>query len=182
MCSEYQKNKLGDYEPIGGFSMLVDGKNIKENTWYICENGKPTEVDFTDGVFSRVISTRQSGDFTIKRIIIDSQKTQSYVVIRADGIAAHGKTIAAAKKDLLYKISNRDTSVYKDWKLDDVKNANELIQAYRVITGACFMGTKAFCESIKIPTKATVREAIEKTRGQYGAETFAKFFGYKEYK
>ncbi len=180
MCSEYSQNEKGEYRPVGGFVLLVDGNQIKPNCWYICKNGQPTEVDFTDGVFSRVISTRHVGDFTIKRIIIDGQKTQSYLVIRADGIAAHGETIATAKKDLLYKIANRDTSKYKGWKLSDKKTVGELIEAYRVITGACFMGTKAFCESKKLPKNATVEQAIVITRGQYGWSKFAEFFGYKD--
>ena len=174
MCSEYQEDK-GKYIPVGGFAKIVDGKKIKPDCWYICENKKPVEVDFTDNIFSRVISTKTIKGNTIKEIIIDGKSEKSYLVISGDK-AAHGKTIAAAKKDLLYKISNRDTSKYKDWKLTDTKTADELIEAYRVITGACFYGTKSFCESIKLPEKATIAQAIEITRGQYGNETFTKFF------
>lgn len=107
--------------------------------------------------------------------IWDEMKPRSYLVIAGDK-AAHGTTVADAKKDLLYKISNRDTSKYKDWKLTDTKTADEIIEAYRVITGACFYGTKAFCESIKLPKKATIAEAIEITKDQYGNEKFAEFF------
>ena len=175
MCSEYKKNKRGQYSPVGGFAKIVDGKNIKPDCWYICEEGKPTEVDFTDNVFSRVISTKQVKDIIVKEVIVDGKKEKSYLVISGDK-AAHGATIVDAKKDLLYKISNRDTSKYKDWKLTDTKNADEIIEAYRVITGACFYGTKAFCESIKLPKKATIAEAIEITKGQYGHERFVGFF------
>ena len=90
--------------------------------------------------------------------------------------AAHGETIAKAKDDLRYKISNRDTSKYKDWKLDDIHTAEEIIEAYRVITGACFYGTKSFCDSVKLPKKATISEAIEITKGQYGNQNFKEFF------
>ena len=176
MCSEYDKNgDDDDLVPVGGFAQIVDGKNIKPDCWYICENGKPTEVDFTDGIFSRVLSTKHVKNTIVKEIIIDGKKERSYLVIAGDK-AAHGATIADAKKDLLYKISNRDSSKYKDWKLTDTKTADEMIEAYRVITGACFYGTKAFCESIKLPKKATIAEAIEITKGQYGNEKFAEFF------
>ena len=177
MCSEYVWQN-DDKIPVGGFALIVDGRFIKPNCWYICESGTPVEVDFTDNVFSRVLSTRKSGDFTIKTVVIDGRDEQSVLVIRADGVAAHGKSVRDAKKDLIYKISTRDTSAYKSWKLTDKKSATELIGAYRAITGACFYGTRAFCESIKLPKSATVQRAIEITRGQYGWDKFAKFFGY----
>ena len=111
----------------------------------------------------------------VKEVIIDGENKKSYLVINGDK-AAHGKTIKEAKKDLLYKIANRDTSKYKDWKLTDIKPAEEIIEAYRAITGACFYGTKYFCESIKLPKKATIEEAIKITSGQYGSDKFKEFF------
>ncbi len=175
MCSEYKKDKDDKYIPVGGFAKIVDGKNIKPDCWYICENKKPVEVDFTDNVFSRVISTKTIKGNTIKEIIIDGESKKSYLVISGDK-AAHGETIAKAKADLRYKISNRDTSKYKDWKLTDTHTAEEIIEAYRVITGACFYGTKSFCDSIKLPKKATIEEAIKITSGQYGSDKFKEFF------
>ncbi len=180
MCSEYIPAGQNKYKPVGGFACLVDGKKVKPNCWYICEKSRPVEVDFTDGIFGRVQSSYTAGDLTIKKIIIDGDVTLSYVVIRQDGVAAHGKTIQAAKKDLIYKISNHDTSAYKDWRLDDVKSCDVLIQAYRAITGACFLGTKSFCESITLPKTATLRQAIELTRGRWGHAKFCKFFGVNE--
>ena len=97
-------------------------------------------------------------------------------IAKDDNVFAHGETLKDARKSLLYKLSDRDTSPFKDWKLTDVKSKKELIRAYRAITGACEFGTKQFCESVKLPAKATVAKAIELTKGQYGNETFKKFF------
>ena len=47
---------------------------------------------------------------------------------------------------------------------------------YRAITGACEAGTRYFCENNKLPKKCTIRKAIELTQGQYGNESFRKFF------
>ena len=51
-----------------------------------------------------------------------------------------------------------------------------MIRMYRAITGACEAGTKYFCENNKLPQKCTIRKAIELTQGQYGNESFRKFF------
>ena len=89
---------------------------------------------------------------------------------------AHGETLHEAQESLIYKISDRDTGRYADWKLDDVKTKSELIGAYRVITGACEFGTRQFCNGRDLPDKCTIREAIKLIAGQYGAERFAEFF------
>lgn len=54
----------------------------------------------------------------------------------------------------------------------------EAIQMYRVITGACEAGTKHFVSGLaKTKAKYKIAELIKLTKGQYGAQTFAKFFG-----
>ena len=48
-----------------------------------------------------------------------------------------------------------------------------------MITGACALGTRHFCESVlgeNKKDKYTIAEVIELTKGQYGSETFEKFF------
>lgn len=53
----------------------------------------------------------------------------------------------------------------------------KVIAMYRVITGSCEQGTDAFLQSLGKPKDVyTVREVIELTDGQYGAETFREFF------
>ena len=54
--------------------------------------------------------------------------------------------------------------------------AEDAIQAYRAITGACEFGVKSFCESIKVPKTVTVSEVITLTQGKYGSDKFAAFF------
>ena len=52
----------------------------------------------------------------------------------------------------------------------------DLIGAYRVITGACEMGVRDFCQGKDIPERMAVSKAIELTKGAYRAEVFAGFF------
>ena len=50
---------------------------------------------------------------------------------------------------------------------------------YRIITGACKQGTDMFISSLKpdaIKDKYTIQEIIDITNGQYGNDTFKKFF------
>ena len=99
-----------------------------------------------------------------------------YIAKDDDGNFAHGETLREARESLMYKVSERNSDLYKSWKLTDVKTKAELIKAYRVITGACEFGTKQFCSGRELPDKATVAEAIKITAGQYGSDRFAQFF------
>ena len=90
---------------------------------------------------------------------------------------SHGETIKQAKEDLKFKISDRDTSEYKNYTLDTSVTQAEAIRMYRIITGACEAGTKHFVSSLpKLKRKYKISEIIKLTKGQFGAETFKKFF------
>ena len=137
------------------------------------------QIDFTDGIKSVVIETKGK----VKKVrLIDTEKNVltskiNYVVTDGNGNFAHGETIKDAKKSLLYKISNRDTSKYKNLTLDSELTFEDAIKMYIVVTGACESGTKFFIEQNKLKDrKYTVREMIELTKGQYGNETLQKFF------
>lgn len=103
-------------------------------------------------------------------------KNKRLIIVQKGSQFSHGKTLKEAKESLKYKIGNRDTSAYRSWKLDDIKTQAELIQSYRVITGACEFGTRCFCENNPLPRKCSVKKAIELTTGQYGSEEFKDFF------
>ena len=99
-----------------------------------------------------------------------------YVV--TDGVNyAHGDTIKEAREDLMYKISDRDTSQYEDLSLDSVVTKEEAIKMYRAITGACEAGTKHFVGGLReLKPRYTIAEIIELTKGQFGATDFKNFF------
>ena len=177
LCEWYYENKK--WQIRATVTAQIDGKKLKENTYYGLYDGKITEIDFSDDIKTAVIKTKGK----VKKVrLIDTEKNIltskiNYVVTDGNGNFAHGKTIKDAKKSLLYKISNRDTSQYKDLTLDSKLTFSEAIKMYRVITGACESGTKFFIEQNKLKDrKYTVREIIELTKGQYGNETLQKFF------
>ena len=91
---------------------------------------------------------------------------------------AHCRTFREGIADLLFKsAADRGANQYHDLNLDSVMTVDEAKTMYRVITGACKQGTERFVESLgELKETYSVREMIELTRGQYGADKFAAFF------
>ena len=165
---------------VGGYLYLSSerryiGKDVKlpyVPSRYLWRNKEYINVD---GIFTKIISERGN----VMRVQRIACKEIEYLVTDGDGRWAHGATLKEAKDSLIYKITSRDTTKYKSWSLDTEITHAEAIEAYRVITGACAMGTRHFCETIlgdKKKDTYTVAEVIELTKGQYGAENFEAFF------
>ena len=165
MASEYVK-KNDKLVPVGGKADLVDGKILKPNCWYIVEKGKWVEVDFTDNVFSYVLSNKNG----VKKVKTE-QGNVLYVVSDDKGNSAHGETIAKAREDLIYKVIEKsDVSIPKK------ATGKEWIGIYRAVTGACSAGVKNFVESTgkNLYETYTAKEIAKMVQGQFGAEQFAK--------
>lgn len=132
-----------------------------------------------DGIFSVVDSHR--GNVWITHRI--GKNETLYVITDGNGHYAHGNTLKEAKADLIYKINNRDASIYKNLSLNDEVSFEEAIAMYRTVTGACVAGTRDFIKN-RLPEphkeKYTIREVIKLTNGEYGSETFKNFFDKKK--
>lgn len=124
-----------------------------------------------DGILARIVASKRG----VKRVRIVGQTRISYIVER-DGQTAHGATLEEARTDLLAKLGKRDTTPYKAWTRATEASLQDMIVAYRVITGACGAGVSHFLARRSLPAKFTVNRAIAETSGQYGADTFANFF------
>ena len=165
MASEYEKR--GDkHVPVGGKADLVDGKTLKPNCWYIVEKGEWVEVDFTDGVFSYVLSNKGG----VKKVKTD-QGNVLYVVSDDKGNSAHGETIDKAREDLIYKVIEKS-----DVAIPKKATGKEWIGIYRAVTGACSAGVKNFVEGTgkSLDDTYTAKEIANLVQGQFGAEAFAK--------
>ena len=165
MASEYIK-KDNKHIPIGGKADIVDGKKIKPNCWYIVESGKWIEVDFTDGIFSRVISNKKG----VKKVKTDNGDIL-FVVSDDKGNSAHGETIEKAREDLIYKVVAKF-----EGEIPHSATGKEWVGIYRGLTGACAVGVKMFVERTgkNIDDIHTAKEIAELVKGQYGAEKFAE--------
>ena len=129
---------------------------------YIHADGILTEVIWNRG---NVYHVKHIGWVIISYLVNDKDKW------------SHGKTLKEARESLIYKISNRDTSIYKDFTKSTQLTFGEGIECYRVITGACASGTQHFVESCNIKKQSyTIQEIIDMTQGSYGYKTFKEFF------
>ncbi len=131
---------------------------------------------FADGILTRYVSKRKSGETTIYRTYkIGNRKKQIYVAQKGN-LFAHGETVKQAAHDLRYKLADRDTTFCAKWTPESIHPIADVIRAYRVITGACETGTKQFCEGKTLPSKISIKVAIRITRGAWGSDKFAQFF------
>lgn len=164
LASEYIK-KGPTYVPVGGRADLIDGKILKPNCWYIVEGGKWVEVDFTDGIFSYVLS--QKGGVT--KVRTDDGKIL-FIVRDSEGNAAHGATVKEARADLVYK-----RVAQFEGELPASATGEEWVGLYRAVTGACAAGVRSFVEEGKydLSKTYTAQEIVRMTRGAYGADEFA---------
>lgn len=132
---------------------------------------------FADGILAKILEKKRN----VYKIQIVGQAKISFC-IEVDGQFSHGDTIKQAKEDLKYKITNRDKSQYESWTLDKKITLKQAIEMYRVVTGACEMGTKHFVENVLTVKKKyyTIKEVIELTDGQYNNELLKEFFKNRE--
>ena len=165
MASEYviKDNK---YIPVGGKADIIDGKILKPNRWYIVEKAKWVEVDFSDGIFSYVLSNHAG----VKKVKTEKGNVL-YIVSDENGNSAHGETIKQAREDLVYKVIAKF-----EGKLPKKATGAEWIAIYRAVTGACSAGVKHFVEQQgkSLDDVYTAKQIAKLVQGQFGAEAFAK--------
>jgi len=142
---------------------------LPENYMFTWENGKYIKVD---GIFAEVISKH------LNVWKCRTPNTESVFYIVTDGMRyAHGQSIDEARESLKYKIGDRDPSKYKGLSLETELGFWEMVECYRVITGACEFGVKEFLKRTCTEERNyRISEVIEKTKGEYGGEIFKKFF------
>ncbi len=155
-------------------TLNVKGYLFKENNKLYYSEDKENEYIIVDSILSRVIYRKGN----VLKVVNYNEDKESYIIKDGD-LYSHGKTIKEARDSLGYKISSRDTSMYKDLTLDSILSKDECIKMYRVITGACENGTKYFVskqEPSKIKDNYSIKELIELTKGQYGNLELKKYF------
>ena len=185
VCSNFRVTE-GKYEEIKG--ILV--KHTKEETCinniisvsfepnykgaYLFENENGKYIK-ADNIFGKIV--QQKGN--VYHIHLNGGNEITYLVTDGEGRWSHGYTLEEAKGDLLYKITDRDKSDYKNLSLDNELSFKDAIVCYRVITGACSFGTRDFIENRLGENRKdsyTIKEIIDLTEGEYGNKDFREFF------
>lgn len=177
--SDTQITALPDNLTVGG-SLDLSGTQIpysEHRKVKDLHNGDyvPGKYLYCDGKLTHVKSKRSVRGYDL---YIGKIKGQNVV---SDGTYyAHCDKLRDGIADILFKrAKDRGADQYRGINLDTEVTLDEAKTMYRIITGACRQGTESFAASLgdKIKERYTVREMIEVTKGQYGAEKFAEFFG-----
>ena len=128
---------------------------------------------YADGILSEVVSSR-GNVYRVRRI---ARKEVSYLVTNGNGAWSHGATLAEARADLLYKLSDRDTSRYVGQDVKKKMTFGEAVAMYRTITGACAEGCKMFVRNKGLSTrkKYSINDIAKLTKGAYGSDVFSRF-------
>jgi len=167
---------------VGG-SLYLEGTGIKQpkNRKQLPEGFSASikmsiEINFNaksftiaDGILARILQSKSG----LKKIIIVGKRTASWLASDDKGNHAHGQTAREAVQELAFKSGDRDVSEFKNMPKDTLKTPEEWGFIYRMITGACQLGTKHFMESKGVLKESyTLAEIIDHTKGAYGSEKF----------
>jgi hypothetical protein len=133
-----------------------------------------------DDIGCVVLSEKKQGDMTIlmcRHSKIKNQKVvgdKFYVAQKGDS-NAHGKTIAEAVQEILFKIGPRDVSRYRNMPMHTAKTPSKWALIYRMVTGACQYGTAQFIETRRdLKKEYTLAEILTLTEGQFGHDRFSE--------
>ena len=160
---------------VGG-SLYLSGTQIANpDNYKQLGNGdyKPAKYLYCDGILTHVKRRKKIG-----RYWYYIGKIKGRNVLSDGSIYAHCKTLREGVEDLEFKAAkDRGADQYKGLTLDSAIKTGDAIVMYRIITGACKAGTEGFLERLgELKDEYTVREIVELTNGNYGADTFKKFF------
>ena len=165
---------------VGGDLYIYGNGSLIANRLY---TGGYDKFKVIDGLGCVVLSEKRQGDITVlmcRHSKIKNQKVvgNKFYVAQKGTYNAHGKTIAEATQELMFKIGPRDVEQYRNMPRDTKKSPTEWALIYRMISGACQYGTNKFIESHgKLKAKYTLAEILTLTRGQFGHERFAEVVG-----
>lgn len=168
---------LPDNLTVGG-GLFLRGTNIKnQSNRHYLHQGDYVEGRYlyADGILTHVKRKKKFQGYTYFEGKIPSRN-----VVYDGKNYAHCRTFREGIQDLLFKSAkDRGAEQYRALSLDEERSLEDLMTMYRVITGACRQGTQAFVDGLgdRRKERYTIREALALTRGQYGGERFAEFFG-----
>jgi len=147
------------------------GKTIQIIRW---NDGKYCS---SDGIFGEVVSDKFLDGINILKVK-KINKSETFYLVEKNGETAHGDSVKTAIIDLRFKTEKRDISEYNELNVDSEISFDDAVLCYRVITGACSFGVSDFIKNrLSInKDKYTVGEIISITTGEYGGDTFRKFF------
>lgn len=166
--------ELPDNLTVGGWLYLSHTGITNPTVKKLCQGDYvPGKYLYADGILTHIKKKKKIGEYTLF-----VGKIPGHNVVFDGKHYAHCRNFREGVGDLLFKsAADRGADQYRGISLDDSFTEKELETMYRVITGACQQGTRAFIDGLKErKERYTIRETNELTKGQYGAERFRAFF------
>lgn len=166
--SETNIRKLPDNLTVNGYISGFNTDNTTSVKKVLEGYNKKLKYIYFDGIlWGNVKSAKKRGNITIYKTPL------GYCVVE-NKISAHGKTLKQALDDLIFKkIKSKEVQDI----VKEIKRTGKVNRAqYRVITGACQMGTEAFCNKHNITADEISLKELRKilTLDNYGAKKFWK--------
>jgi hypothetical protein len=161
---------------VGGYLSIYSNGALTAGRLY---SGGFDKFKVIDGIGCVALSEKKQGDLTIlmcRHSKIKNRKVvgDKFYVASKGNDNAHGKTIADATQELMFKIGPRDVEKYRAMPIDTAKSPTEWALIYRTVTGACQYGTGQFIAARgKLKKKYTLAEILALTKGQWGHDKFA---------
>ncbi len=160
-----------------GDSLYLNGTTISNPTKYrrLADGDYvPEKYIYADGILTHVRKHFKKGDYDFY-----IGKITKHNVVSDGTYFAHCGKLSEGIKDIAFKkAKDRGEKQYKGLSIDNPIPLEEMKTMYRIITGACEAGTNNFIKSLpEVKETYTIREVVGMIEGQYGAETFKKFFG-----
>ena len=128
-----------------------------------------------DGEVMRLLSQHEVGDVTVYRA--EYWGGDKCVIAKVGDYYAHGETVREAVSDANFK--RLQATVNVDQIVAEVKSTQRVTREhYRLLTGACKLGTERFLESHGLTGEASIPldQCREIVRGAYGGERFCELF------
>ena len=149
----------------------------EDNPWkqkHTLHNGDyvPGKYLYVDNMLTHIKSEKKIGKYTYYIGKLDTD------VIYDGEYYAHCRSFKEGIRALAFKHSHyRWVNQYKNIDIDQPVPFYDAITLYRIITGACRVGTEKFLETFCADkSEYTPREIIEITKGQYGNKIFKDYF------
>jgi hypothetical protein len=173
----YSNVKLDALTSVGGDLYIYSKGALTAGKLYC---GGYEKFKVIDDIGCVVLSEKKQGDMTIlmcRHSKIKNQKVvgDKFYVAQKGEDNAHGKTIAEATQELLFKIGPRDVERFRNMPMHTAKTPSKWALIYRMVTGACQYGTAQFIETRHdLKKEYTLAEILTLTEGQFGHDRFSE--------
>ena len=170
-------------QSVGGYLYINhDAKFIKpdtlKNNWGKNNGDTYANVVYADKMYTPYKNIREIKNQEKEITVYSSLCLGAFWTVTDGKYWSHGKTLRQAITDLNFKYLKQNKNKLKTLDRNKSYKVEEIINFYRIITGACLAGCEQFVNSNCSKKEYTLKEAIEivKNNNAYENDKFIEFF------